>query len=142
MSELEGLIGMTGQAEAVRSSFSRVFAKKAELTTSFYHHLFRSRPEVEGMFTKNLGIQKEIFSSILTMVVRTLEQPKSLDLLTDKLREQHDALAISADQWQAAIDALMLSFREVLQDDFSAKEDEAWREAATMLVGKMAGSTH
>lgn len=129
---------MTEQAEIVRSSFSRVFAKKAELTNRFYHHLFLARPEIEAMFTKNFGIQKELFSSMLALVVQSLEQPKLFYLLTDKLRKQHAPLAINKEQWKAAVDALILAFREVLQDDLSAEEDAAWGAAATELIGAMA----
>ncbi len=129
---------MAEQAEVVRSSFSRVFAKKAELTNRFYHHFFLAQPEIEVMFTKNFGIQKEMFSSMLALVVRALEQPELFYLLTDKLRKQHAPLAINKEQWRAAVDALILAFREVLQDDLSAEEDAAWAAAATALVGAMA----
>jgi hemoglobin-like flavoprotein len=131
---------MENQVEVVQSSFSRVFAKKAELTSRFYHYLFQARPETASMFTGNSGHQKEMFSSMLAVVARDLAQPKLFNFRAENLRLKHAPLLINRDQWQAAKGALTLAFSEVLKDDLSKEEDQAWAAAATKLIDAMAAS--
>mgnify|MGYP000008052231 CR=1 FL=1 len=131
---------MAEPVEVVRSSFPRVFAKKAELTSRFYQHFFQARPEIEEMFSINFGLQKEMFSAMLALVARDLAQPETFNMHAEKLRKQHAPLAVSGDQWNAAKDALILTFREVLKDDLSEEEDDAWAAAGTKLFDAMAAS--
>lgn len=130
----------TRQAQLVQSSFSRIFARKADLTSRFYSHLFQQRPDIQPMFKAHFGTQKEMFASMLAMVVRGLTQPEVFGHLIDKLRDQHASLNLVRSDWSLACDCLLLALRDVLQD-LTTEEEEAWQAATARLVDAMCPSS-
>ena len=125
----------------IKNSFSKVYASKAELSERFYHHLFQAVPESKGLFKSDFFHQKEMFSSMLASTVRSMADLKTFTELGERLAQSHARFGVSPEQYQAAADALINALKDTLQDNFTAQEEAAWREAIETLTQQMARST-
>jgi nitric oxide dioxygenase len=122
----------------IQDSFANVFRHKGELAERFYHHLFTALPEARGMFRNDFFHQKEMFVMMLASTVRSLSSEESFEALGDRLARQHASFGVSSDQYQAATDALVSAMKDVLGEDLSQEEEQAWKMAISRLTRKMA----
>ncbi|WP_406645908.1 globin domain-containing protein [Aliisedimentitalea scapharcae] len=125
--------------QLVQNSFSKAFARKAELADRFYHHLFQVVPEARGLFQKDFFHQKEMFTTMLTSTVRSMSDQKSFADLGDRLAVSHARFGVAPAQYHAAANALIAALRDTLGDDLTREEEAAWTQAIDTLTSQMAG---
>lgn len=127
------------EIEYVQSSFATVFARKGELAERFYVHLFRLMPEAESMFEKDFSKQKEMFSTMLTSCIRSLQDPERLEQMSVAMVMAHSRYNLGERAAKVAEEAAMSALRDVMGDEMSADEDAAWRVAITRVSRMIAG---
>ena len=122
----------------VQRSFARVFARKAHLADRFYHHLFRGNPKARALFGGNMSRQKEMFTTMLTSSVRSMSDSDSFDALADRLADSHARFHLTQEDLSVAVQALIGALRDVLGNELSEQEAQAWQQAITRLTRMMA----
>ncbi|MCE8512496.1 globin domain protein [Ruegeria pomeroyi] len=126
------------QIRLVHSSFARVFARKAELTERFYHHLFRELPDSRRLFKGDFPAQKEMFASMLAATVRGMSDAKSFQLLGRGLARSHARFNLNHADLKKAARALQTALSDVMGDALSPEETAAWNEAVAQLMEMLA----
>jgi hemoglobin-like flavoprotein len=121
----------------VQSSFSRVFARKAELTERFYTHLFTCMPEVEPLFRGDFVKQKEMFATMLASTVRSLSNYQSFTQLAQILAQSHARFELTEAQMTNAAQSLMAALHDVMAGKLTPEEEAAWTRAIIKLTSMM-----
>lgn len=125
------------QIALVKSSFARVFARKAELADRFYCHLFEALPDARQLFKGDFVAQKEMFASVLAASLRSLSDPPGFEALGRQLARSHARFQLTAEQMKCAANALVAALDDVMADDLSADEIQAWSAAFNRLTEMM-----
>ncbi|NDW46191.1 globin domain-containing protein [Ruegeria sp. PrR005] len=126
------------QIRLVQSSFARVFARKADLTERFYHHLFRELPESRQLFKGDFPVQKEMFASMLAATVRGMSDAKNFQVLGHGLARSHARFNLNRADLKKAARALQAALSDVMADGLSPEETAAWNEAVAQLMDMLA----
>ncbi len=126
------------QAKLVEQSYVCVFARKAELATKFYDHLFQQNPDLRALFQEDMYVQREMFVSILAMILKFASRPQTFHELASRLARQHENLGVTHAQYAMAVDALMAALQDVLQNEMAPETAQAWKKAIQELVSHMA----
>ena len=124
--------------DLIQSSFERAYRDKAKIATLFYRNLFEAMPEARAMFHQDMQVQRQMFASILVMIVKLLNQPEAMRGVARKLAQAHARFNVSREQFDRAGEALVEAMEEVGGDQFSPGTAEAWREAMQVLFDCMA----
>ncbi|NIZ13985.1 globin [Phaeobacter sp. HF9A] len=125
-------------ADLVRASFGKVFARKAELTDKFYEILFQQRPEVKEMFKNDFVRQKEMFAKVLTSGVRSIGDDGNFAPMVDHLLLLHRHLNLVPEHVYIAQGALLAACDVILRPELSSAEFAAWERALRRLFKSMA----
>jgi len=117
------------QLSLIRQSFDVLLENLEPNSTNFYEELFRQAPELRGMFRDDLGGQGMKFMSTLRVMVDNLNKPDALAARYADLGAQHRRLGVTAEMFVPMCEALIITFREVLGDQFPDETEAAWRTA-------------
>ena len=126
------------QIGLIQSSFESAYRDKAKIATLFYRNLFTAMPEARDMFHQDMQVQRQMFASILVMIVKLLNQPEAMRGVAKKLAHAHARFQISREQFDCAGEALIDALAEVGGDRFSPDTAAAWRQAMQVLFDCMA----
>ncbi|MEP2715095.1 globin domain-containing protein [Pseudophaeobacter sp.] len=118
----------------MQSSFSEIYAKKAELAERFYVHLFDQMPEIEALFSDDFAKQKEMFASMLTYCLRGAVDNRSLIHAGDTLAKTHAQYNLGPREAEMAGKAVMAALVDVLGDDLSAAQAIVWQQAIARVM--------
>lgn len=129
----------TQDIDELQSSFSTVFAHKADLAERFYHHLFILLPEVKPLFGTDFLKQKEMFASMLTSCLKGMVSKQNLSHVGETLARVHAEFALGPKETDLAGKAMMAAFKDILGQDLTPAQSEAWQKAADRVMGMMAG---
>lgn len=129
----------TRDIDELQSSFSAVFAQKADLAERFYHHLFVLLPEVKPLFGADFLKQKEMFASILTSCLKGMVSNQNLSDVSNTLTRVHAEFDLGPREMDLAGQAMMAAFKDILGQDLTPTQSAAWQKAADRVMGMMAG---
>lgn len=115
--------------EEMRSSFTRIYARKAELAERFYVHLFALLPEVEPLFGDDFSKQKEMFASMLTYCLKGVANNQSLIHTADTLARTHARYHLGSRETALAGQAVMAALEDVLGSDLTPEQSAVWERA-------------
>jgi len=107
-------------------------ASTAELfagSTRFYDNVFARDPGLRSMFREDLEGQGMRFMSTLKTIVDALAAPGGLQAAMADLGQTHRLLGIHIDMFDTMGEALIETFSQLLEDDFTPELDAAWRKA-------------
>jgi hemoglobin-like flavoprotein/uncharacterized protein YjbI with pentapeptide repeats len=124
--------------ELLESSFSLVKPRAEEFAASFYENLFAAHPEVRPLFanTDMVKQQKKLINS-LVLVVENLRSPETLGEVLSALGARHIGYGAIAKHYGPVGEALLLSFEQYLQDDWTPEVKLAWVNAYTAVTALM-----
>ncbi|WP_127116058.1 globin domain-containing protein [Shimia sediminis] len=126
------------QIDLIQSSFERAYRDKAKISTLFYENLFAAMPEAREMFHEDMHVQRQMFASILVMIVKLLNQSEAMRGVARKLAHAHARFHVSREQFDCAGEALIDALAEVGGDQFTPDTAQAWRQAMQVLFDCMA----
>jgi hemoglobin-like flavoprotein len=115
--------------QEMQASFSKIYAKKAELAERFYVHLFTLLPEVEPLFDNDFAKQKEMFASMLTYCLKGVAHNKSLTHTGTTLAKTHARYGLGPRETEMAGRAVMAALQDVLGDELTSEQRDIWEEA-------------
>lgn len=127
----------TADIDLVQSSFAAIYARKAELAERFYFHLFAQAPDVEHLFGRNFSKQKEMFASMLTYCIKGLADEENFRLVGRGLEKAHAGLNLGEREFTFARSALLVSLHDVMGEDLSREQSDAWTRAISQVMQMM-----
>ncbi|MEG4500121.1 pentapeptide repeat-containing protein [Microcoleus sp. F10-C6] len=138
---------MSLNVELLEQSFEKIKPRADEFAASFYENLFKLYPEVKPLFanTEMAKQQKKLLNS-LVLVVENLRSPEALGPVLNALGGRHVGYGAIANSYPAVGEALLMTFEEYLQQDWTIEVKQAWIDAygaitALMLKGAGVEST-
>ncbi|MEG4854378.1 pentapeptide repeat-containing protein [Microcoleus sp. B5-D4] len=134
---------MSLNVELLEQSFEKIKPRADEFATTFYDNLFKLYPEVKPLFanTEMEKQQKKLINS-LVLVVENLRSPEALGPVLNALGGRHVGYGAIANSYPAVGEALLMTFEEYLQEDWTIEVKQAWIDAygaITALMLKGAG---
>ncbi|MEG3932189.1 pentapeptide repeat-containing protein [Microcoleus sp. T3_B1] len=139
---------MSLNVELLEQSFEKIKPRADEFATTFYDNLFKLYPEVKPLFanTEMEKQQKKLINS-LVLVVENLRSPEALGPVLNALGGRHVGYGAIANSYPAVGEALLMTFEEYLQEDWTIEVKQAWIDAygaitALMLKGAGVETTH
>lgn len=137
---------MSLNVELLEQSFERIKPCADEFVVSFYENLFAAHPEVRPLFaTTQMQKQRKMLLNALVLVVENLRNPEVLGQVLNSLGARHVGYGAIPKYYPAVGQALLLSFEQYLQDDWTPELKKAWTDAYETIMAEMlkgAGIVH
>jgi len=134
---------MSLNIECLEQNFEKIKPRANEFVASFYENLFQLYPEVKPLFanTDMVNQQKKLLNS-LVLVVENLRNPEALEPVLEALGARHVSYGAIPKYYGPVGEALLMTFEQYLQEDWTAEVKKAWLDAyraITTLMLKGAG---
>ncbi len=134
---------MSLNVELLEQSFEKIKPHADEFAASFYENLFQLYPEVQPLFANTeMAKQQKKLLNALVLVVENLRSPEALEPVLKVLGERHIGYGAIANHYPAVGEALITTFEQYLQQDWTPEVKQAWIDAygaITTLMLKGAG---
>ncbi|MDF2387793.1 pentapeptide repeat-containing protein [Nostoc ellipsosporum NOK] len=129
---------MSLNIEILEQSFEKVKPRAEEFAASFYDNLFKAHPEVKPLFTNTdmVNQQKKLLNS-LVLVVENLRNPEALEPVLNALGGRHVSYGAIPKYYGPVGDALLVTFEQYLQEDWTHEVKKAWLDAFTAITTLM-----
>ena len=121
----------------IRRNWSQAILSRDIVGTIFYQRLFAIAPETRGLFPETLDEQGRKLVMTLSWIVDHLEDTAILIPAAQELARRHVDYGATAHHYVAVGEALIQTLHAGLGDDFSKADEEAWREAYSVLSSVM-----
>ncbi|WP_017718508.1 pentapeptide repeat-containing protein [Kamptonema formosum] len=129
---------MSLNVEALERSLERVKPWGDEFAVSFYDNLFICYPEVKPLFAKTeMNKQYKKLVNDLVLVVENLRNPEALGEVFDTLGARDVEYGALAIHYPAVGDALLATFEQYLQEDWTPEVKQAWEDALAAIAAQM-----
>ena len=113
--------------ELLEQSFEEVKLQANKFAGSFYENLFTANPEAKPLFEHtDMASQKKMLLNSLVMVVENLRKPDILDKALRGLGARHVKYGALPEHYPLVGDALLTTFEQYLQEDWTPKTKAAW----------------
>jgi hemoglobin-like flavoprotein len=120
----------------IRSSFSEISAEPRALAGRFYTELFAAAPPLRTLFPTDLTSLQGHFEAALALVVRNLEEMRTLEQPLRELGAQHVHWGAKPDDYLIVREALIRAIKLSAASWNDALEHD-WREAITNIAVPM-----
>jgi hemoglobin-like flavoprotein len=128
---------MTPEAIArIRTSFSEISAEPRALAGRFYSELFAAAPQLRGLFPADLTSLQGHFEAALALVIRNLEEMRTLEQPLRDLGAQHVGWGAKPEDYATVRGALVRAIRSS-SATWSDELETDWRNAITAIAVPM-----
>jgi hemoglobin-like flavoprotein len=128
---------MTPEAIArIRTSFSEISAEPRALAGRFYSELFAAAPQLRGLFPADLTSLQGHFEAALALVIRNLEEMRTLEQPLRDLGAQHVGWGAKPEDYATVRGALVRAIRSS-SATWSDELETDWRLAITAIAVPM-----
>ncbi|MEM9540942.1 MAG: mechanosensitive ion channel domain-containing protein [Cyanobacteria bacterium P01_E01_bin.42] len=117
----------TSQIELVETSFEKIKPHAQEFAASFYDNLFKLYPRTRSFFGRtDMKKQQDKLLASLVLLVENVRDPVTLKPVLYNLGAKHKGYGVAAKHYPAVGDALLQTFEQYLQEDWTAEVKQAW----------------
>lgn len=129
------------QIQLIETTFRALGGKGHEFVEGFYQVLFKDSPEIEAMFSNtNWQQQRSKLMLSLIMTVDNLHDMEHIKTMFQETMKAHNPYPILDEHYHLMTDAMLITFADVLGENWSAEAEIAWRialdEITSILQGK------
>lgn len=129
---------MSLNVELLEQSFEQIKPRANEFVASFYENLFTAHPEVQPMFAQtNMAEQRKHLLAALVLVVQNLRKPEILEDALKTLGIKHVNYGTMPEHYPAVGEALLTTFEQYLQQDWTPEVKQAWIDAYGVITQEM-----
>ncbi len=125
------------QIALIRSSFAILTTMGDDVTALFYGRLFDLDPTLKPMFKHDMAAQGRKFMTMLSVMVRGLEDMDRLLLDVQNLGRRHVAYGVQDVHYETMRQALLWALQHKLGDRWTPDVATAWNAAHTLLADTM-----
>jgi uncharacterized protein YjbI with pentapeptide repeats/hemoglobin-like flavoprotein len=124
--------------EVLVSSFEKVKPHADKFAASFYENLFEIHPEVKPLFgTADMKNQQKKLLNSLVLVLENLRNPEALEPVLKALGGRHIGYGVTAKYYRPVGEALLMTFEQYLQADWTPDVKKAWLNAYRAITALM-----
>ncbi|HEX3265256.1 MAG TPA: globin domain-containing protein [Candidatus Limnocylindrales bacterium] len=128
------------QKQLVRRSWAELVPMSDATATLFYERLFSIDPPARRLFgTKDMKVQGTLFMQMLSVFVRSLDDPASMEAALERCGLRHVGYGVLASDYDGVGRALLWAVEQVLRDRFTPDVRDAWAEGYRSLAATMQG---
>ena len=106
----------------------------------FYAKLFALDPGLRALFGGNLAEQGRSLVAMISIGIRNLAQPESIERALRELGQRHASYGVRPEHYETVATALILSLGLTLGEAFTPEARAAWERAYAQLAGAMQGA--
>ena len=129
---------MSLNATALRRSFELIAPRADRFADRFYEKLFADFPDVRPLFGRTeLAEQRRMLIQMLTVVMRSLEQPAMLSRILGELGARHVGYGVREEHYPLVARTMMAVLREFAGEAWTEEFNTAWTEALYAVAGLM-----
>jgi hemoglobin-like flavoprotein/uncharacterized protein YjbI with pentapeptide repeats len=129
---------MSLNVELLEHSFQQIKPQANEFVASFYENLFIAHPEVKPLFANiDMATQQKKLLNALVLVVENLRNPETLGIVLNTLGARHVGYGAIPKYYPAVGEALLNSFEQYLQEDWTPELKQAWVDAFRAITVQM-----
>lgn len=133
---------MSLNVELLEQSFEGIKPCAEEFVAGFYENLFAAHPEVKPLFANTeMEKQQKKLLNALVLVVENLRNPEVLGAVLNSLGARHVGYGAIAQYYPAVGTALLLTFEQYLQGDWTSEHKKAWTDAYGAIAAQMLQGT-
>ena len=125
------------QIKCVQQSWEQVVPIAKQASEMFYQRLFQIAPHLKPLFKGDITEQGKKLTTLLTTVVRGLNNLEKLEMAVWQLGRRHQVYGVKSDDFAPVAEALLWTLAEGLGAKFTAQIKEAWVAAYTVLATVM-----
>ena len=130
------------QIEAVQTSFGKLEPVINQATMLFYDRLFQLDPSLWDMFRNTRTEQARKLAHVLTVVVKSLNQPEQILGTVQELGRRHVGYGVRDEHYDIVGEALLWTLEVGLGEAFTPQVKDGWAAAYTMLATVMQEAAH
>ena len=128
---------MTSDAIArIRSNFAEISVEPRALAARFYTELFAAAPQLRGLFPMDLTSLQGHFEAALALVIRNLEEMRTLEQPLRDLGAQHVRWGAKPEDYVLVREALIRAIR-LSSSSWTDIVEKDWRSAITAIAVPM-----
>jgi hemoglobin-like flavoprotein len=129
---------MSLNVELLEQSFEQIKPRANEFVASFYENLFAAHPEVKLLFANsNMVEQPQKLLKALVFTIQNLRNPEALGTALQAMGARHVRYGSIPQHYPVVGQALLLTFEQYLQDDWTPELKQAWTEAYEAIAALM-----
>jgi nitric oxide dioxygenase len=125
------------QIVVVKQSLPRVRERLTPASQVFYDNLFAIAPELRRLFRGDMDTQGMRFMSTLATIADIVGDPAALGTELDELATAHASVGVRPEHFAPMGEALMVTLRDTLGQDFTPEVQAAWRAAYDHFAAEM-----
>lgn len=126
------------RARLVRESWSILAPVVPRVASTFYQRLFELDPTARTLFRGvDPDTQAEKFTTSLTMIVETLDDPETLIPVLSRLGRRHHEYGVTDRNYEVVGAALLGTIRTALGSGWTPELHDAWVEGYTLIASIM-----
>lgn len=112
--------------DRIRRTWAQAVSISEEVSRVFYGNLFRLDPTTKPLFVGDLRLQGRKLVQTLGFIVDNLEDAETLLPAAQALAIRHVDYGVVAEQYASVGAALIKTLAQLLGDDFSKEDANAW----------------
>ncbi|MEO0544853.1 MAG: globin domain-containing protein [Pseudomonadota bacterium] len=133
---------MSNESERIRKTWAQVSALPDDFARIFYANLFRIDPSTKPLFVGDLELQGRKLVQTLGFIVDNIDSAETLMPAAQDLAIRHVAYGVTAAQYPSVGTAIVNSMQQILGEQFSIKDRDAWVETYDGLADAMIAAAY
>ena len=130
------------QIERLKSSFKMLEPFTDTIAERFYGNLFRMAPELKKQFeSADLTTQGSLMQA-LGVAVNGMQDQEALRPILANLGYQHASYGVKPENYDVAIEALLMAFRDTLGEQFDPELEVVWQQMLIKVTTVMIEGGH
>ena len=125
------------QIELVQSTWKSMLPIRDTFAELLYGKLFSLDPRLQQLFTGDMKEQGRNLAAIISIVLRSLAEPRSVAVALHGLGRRHAAYGVKARDYETVSVALLWTLSHALGEEFTDEAEAAWRETYRRLAEAM-----
>jgi hemoglobin-like flavoprotein len=121
----------------IKDSFRKLSPALDDVGRIFYARLFNANPELRALFPGEIDRQSRALTTMLEMIVKTLDLQDKLVPLIHYLGERHAVFNVKPEHYRPFGEALIWTLSSILLDEFTPETRRAWEEAYRFMEENM-----
>ncbi|TQV82191.1 hemin receptor [Denitrobaculum tricleocarpae] len=116
------------EVELLRESFREIAIENEQANVRFYEILFEKDPDLQVMFTNDIGRQGAMLMSKLGVIVSEFHNMDLLAPMLGELAIRHVAYGVKEEHYPIVGEALIQLLLETLGDKFTLEAEVVWKK--------------
>lgn len=126
----------------IRSSWAKAIAARKILGIIFYENLFDIAPHTRPLFPESLDDQGRKLVLTLSWIVDHLEDEETLTAAARDMAVRHLDYGVTKDHYAAVGEALLMTLRAGLGDEFDDEDEAAWMRVYAQISSTMIAAAY